>query len=108
MLGPSPLALHRVLARPFTFRRNLTEIPGVLVFFRGIRAGELVNSETQANAFAVIDPTLIRAAGIQYLLKFDRLVSDIGESYTVQDARVSFDASEPVFFKAFVMGGGAS
>lgn len=103
MLGASPWWLHSVMSRPFTFERSGMTIP-VRVTLRNVRAGELLNSDVQADAFVVCDARPLTAAGIRYLMKFDRFISDLGESYTVQEARVSFDGETPVFLKAFVRG----
>jgi hypothetical protein len=105
MLGAQPRSVLLMLGRQFIFKRGAVEIP-VYGSLRGTRAGELVNSDVQANAFVTLDPVPLAAAGINYLLKFDRLTTNFGESYTVQDVHIAFDGEAPVFHKAYVQGAG--
>ena len=107
MLGTSPRALLQQMGRPFTWQRPGGVPAGVPVigFLRGIRAAELVNSDLEADALVVVDAAPLAAAGVEYLLKFDRLVSATGEAYTVEASRVAFDGTAPVFHKAYVRGG---
>jgi hypothetical protein len=107
MLGTHPRNLLHQLGRSFTFKRGVLEVP-VKAFLRGLRAGELVNSETQADASMTVDAVPLAAAGVPYLLKFDRLISAIGESYSVQESHVAFDGETAVFHECKVRGGGAS
>jgi len=107
MLGPHPRLLLQQMGRPFTFKRDALEVP-VTAFLRGLRAAELVNSEVQADASITVDAAPLTAAGVPYMLKFDRLVSALGESYTVQDSHTAYDGEALVFHEALVRGGGGS
>jgi len=107
VLGGHPRTVLNMMGRDFTFQRGAVSLV-VKCFLRGLRAAELVNSEVQADALVVVDAKPLTDAGIPYLLKFDRLVSAIGEIYTVQASRVAFDGTSPVFHKAYIRGGGGS
>lgn len=106
MLGGSPWWLIEAMGRPFVFSRNgVVLVPEVKGTFRGLRAAELVNSEVQADGLLIIDARPFTELGILYLMKFDRFLSQNGESYAVQQSRISYDGTTSVFHKAYVRGG---
>ena len=106
MLAGSPWWLLGLMGRPFVFSRGgVVLVPSVLGTFRGLRAAELVNSEVQADGLLVIDARPFTELGILYLMKFDRFLSQAGESYTVQQSRISYDGTTATFHKALVRGG---
>lgn len=107
MLGANPRKLLALMGRPFTFKRDALEVP-VTVFVRGLRADQLVNSELQSGIGLTVDAVPLTAAGVPYLRKFDRLVSALGESYTVQDSRAAYDGEALVFHDVVAIGGSAS
>jgi len=104
MLGNHPRKVLALLGRPFTFKRDALEVP-VTAFVRGLRAEELVNSELQAGVGLTVDAVPLTAAGVPYLLKFDRLVAADGQSYTVQDSRTAYDGTALVFHDVVAVGG---
>jgi len=106
MLGGSPWWILGLMGRPFAFTRgSVVLVPSVLCTFRGLRAAELVNSEVQADGLLIIDARPFTALGILYLMKFDRFLSQNGESYTVQQSRISYDGTTATLHKALVRGG---
>lgn len=106
MLAGSPWWLVEKMGRDFMFTRGGSVlISAVRGTFRGLRAVELLNSEIQADGLLIIDARPFTELGVLYLMKFDRFLTQNGESFTVQQSRISYDGTTAVFHKALVRGG---
>lgn len=105
MLAGLPWMVHAAMSRGFTFSRvGLASFP-VRATLRGMRAAELVNSEVQADVLIQVDARPFTALGVHYLMKFDRFVSEHGESYVVQSSRPKFDGETLMFHACLCRGG---